>query len=68
MHHRRVQDSPSDTPPQEVPWKSDRTPSGWQQRDWEQDRERLKHLQKRAGETVRSSLVTPLSPHIIPGR
>ncbi|KAH0836657.1 hypothetical protein J3R83DRAFT_8376 [Lanmaoa asiatica] len=34
---RRVQDSPTS-------WR--------QQRDWEQDGERLKHLQKRAGETV----------------
>jgi len=48
--HRRVQDSPSE---EAAPWKSDRTPTGWQQqRDWEQDRERLKRLQKRAGETV----------------
>ncbi|KAF8552407.1 hypothetical protein OG21DRAFT_125829 [Imleria badia] len=73
MHHRRVQDAPSDAPSQEAPWKSSwgpvRTASGWPQRDWEQDRERLKHLQKRAGETVRSPLSTPLSPHIThPGR
>jgi len=48
--HRRVQDPPSE---EAAPWKSDRTPTGWQQqRDWEQDRERLKRLQKRAGETV----------------
>jgi len=52
MHPRRVQDSPSEEA-QAAPWKSDRTPTGWQQqRDWEQDRERLRHLQKRAGETV----------------
>jgi hypothetical protein len=60
MHPRRVQDSPSEEA-QAAPWKSDRTPTGWQQqRDWEQDRERLRHLQKRAGETVRSPLSTPL--------
>lgn len=60
MHPRRVQDSPSE----EAPWKSDRTPTGFQQqRDWEQDRERLRRLQKRAGETVRSPLSTPLSLH-----
>ncbi|KAF8141624.1 hypothetical protein EV363DRAFT_1308604 [Boletus edulis] len=53
--HRRI---PSDPPPQEAaPWKPswgpDRTPAGWhQQRDWEQDKERLRHIQKRAGETV----------------
>ncbi|KAF8449037.1 hypothetical protein L210DRAFT_3523755 [Boletus edulis BED1] len=34
-------------------WGPDRTPAGWhQQRDWEQDKERLRHIQKRAGETV----------------
>ncbi|KAN0088484.1 hypothetical protein V8E55_005541 [Tylopilus felleus] len=55
---RRVQDAPSDTPSQDAAqpnssWGPDRTPTGWyQQRDWEQDRERLKQLQKRAGETV----------------
>lgn len=59
---RRVQDAPSDTPSQDAAqpnssWGPDRTPTGWyQQRDWEQDRERLKQLQKRAGETVRRPL------------
>lgn len=56
-HHHRVQDTTTTTttPPQEPPaWGPDRDTTGWsQQRDWEQDRERLNHLQKRAGETVR---------------
>ncbi|KAG6381614.1 hypothetical protein JVT61DRAFT_212 [Boletus reticuloceps] len=68
--HRRVQDSPSDPPPQEAaPWKPswgpDRTPAGWhQQRDWEQDKERLRHIQKRAGETVRNPPSIPPVAHI----
>lgn len=65
MQHRRVQEPPSDSPPQDpAPWKStwglDRNATGWhQQRDWEQDRERLRQLQKRAGESVRTPLSTP---------
>jgi len=41
--------STSDVPPRQAP-----SGSTWDnhQRDWEQDRERLKQLQKRAGETV----------------
>lgn len=62
---RRPVDPPSDTPPQDAApskstWGTDRTATAWNpQRDWEQDRERLRHLQKRAGETVRGPLSTP---------
>lgn len=57
--HRRVHDV--HTPPQQPP--PDQSATGWsQQRDSEQDRERLRHLQQRAGETVRPADV-PLHSH-----
>ncbi|KAI9464199.1 hypothetical protein HD554DRAFT_2122544 [Boletus coccyginus] len=51
-HHRPVDAPNQEAPLSKSPWAPDRTPTGYQQRDWEQERERLRHLQKRAGETV----------------
>ncbi|KAG8220936.1 hypothetical protein J3R82DRAFT_2441 [Butyriboletus roseoflavus] len=45
-------------------WGPDQIAPGWQnQRDWERDRERWRHLQKRAGETVRGPLAIQTSAH-----